>query len=184
MLGTMYTDITGAFPVGSFKNMQYIFATYIYDLNAIIVQPMPSCTDSLFIAAFFEVFVIFRACDYQPALNVMDNKCSKTVEKHNRANKMNIQLVPPHSHHINALERAIATFKKTLSPPSQLLTCFAPNSFGTNFYHKSNLHSIFYGSPIATRVFQPTRNFMVCLISTKCPLPLLGQKHWFTMILH
>jgi hypothetical protein len=33
MLGTLYTNITGAFPVQSFKNMQYIFVTYIYDLN-------------------------------------------------------------------------------------------------------------------------------------------------------
>jgi hypothetical protein len=35
--GTMYTDLTGAFPIRFFKNMQYIFVTYIYDLNAIIV---------------------------------------------------------------------------------------------------------------------------------------------------
>jgi hypothetical protein len=36
----MYTDLTGAFPVRSFKNMIYIFVAYIYDLNAIIVRPM------------------------------------------------------------------------------------------------------------------------------------------------
>jgi hypothetical protein len=35
--GTMYTDLTGAFPIRSFKNMQYIFVAYIYDLNTIIV---------------------------------------------------------------------------------------------------------------------------------------------------
>jgi hypothetical protein len=42
----MYTDITGVFPVWSFKNMQYIFVAYIYNLNAIIVGPMPPRTDS------------------------------------------------------------------------------------------------------------------------------------------
>jgi hypothetical protein len=82
MLGTMYTGITGAFPVQSFKNMQYIFVAYIYNLNSTIVQPMPSCTDSLFITTFSKVFAILRACNYQPALNVMDNECSKVVEKH------------------------------------------------------------------------------------------------------
>ncbi len=56
--GTMYTDLTGAFPVRSFKNMQYIFVVYIYDLNAIIVHPMPSQTNTSFIAAFTEVFNI------------------------------------------------------------------------------------------------------------------------------
>jgi hypothetical protein len=111
-LGTVYTNITGAFPIWSFMNMQYIFVPYTYDLNAIIVQPMQSLTDSLLIATFSEVFTILCACDNQPALNVMDNECSKAVEKHIRSNKMDIQLVPPHSHHINAVEHAIATFKE------------------------------------------------------------------------
>jgi hypothetical protein len=57
-LGTMYTDLTGAFLVRSFKNMQYIFVVYIYDLNTIIVRPMPSRTDASFITAFTEVFNI------------------------------------------------------------------------------------------------------------------------------
>jgi hypothetical protein len=56
--GTMYTDLTGAFPVRSFKNMQYIFVVYIYDLNAIIIHPMPSQTNSSFIATFTDVFNI------------------------------------------------------------------------------------------------------------------------------
>jgi hypothetical protein len=44
--GTMYTDITGAFPVRSLKSMQYVFVAYIYDLNAIIVQAILSCIDA------------------------------------------------------------------------------------------------------------------------------------------
>jgi hypothetical protein len=40
MTGTMYTDLTGAFPVRSFKNIIYIFVAYIYYLNTIIVRPM------------------------------------------------------------------------------------------------------------------------------------------------
>jgi hypothetical protein len=111
-LGTMYTNITGDFSIWSFKIMQYIFVAYILDLNAIIVQLMPSCTDALFIAAFSKVFAILQALYYQPALNAMDNECSKVVENHIRANKMNIQLVPPHNHHINTAECTIATFKE------------------------------------------------------------------------
>jgi hypothetical protein len=71
---------------------------------------MPSCTVSSFIAAFSKVFVILHARDYQPAMNVMVNECSKGVEKHIRANKMYIQLVPLHNHQVNATERAITTF--------------------------------------------------------------------------
>jgi hypothetical protein len=110
--GTMDTDLTGAFPVRSFKNMQYIFVVYIYDLNAIIAHPMPSQTNASFIAAFTDVFNILWAWDYQPAPNVMDNECSKAVKQHIRFNKMEIQLVPPHNHCINATEWAISTFKE------------------------------------------------------------------------
>jgi hypothetical protein len=42
--GTIYTDITGAFPVCSFKSMQCVFVANIYYLNAIIVRAMPSRT--------------------------------------------------------------------------------------------------------------------------------------------
>ncbi len=109
--GTMYTDLTGAFPVRSFKNLKYIFVLYIYDLNDITVCPMPSQSDASFIAAFTEVFNILQAWVYQRTLNIMDNKCSKAVNKHIRSNKMDIQLVPPHNHCINATKHAISTFK-------------------------------------------------------------------------
>jgi hypothetical protein len=72
--GTMYTDITGAFPVHSFKGMQYVFVAYIYDLNAIIIHAMPLCTDASMVSAFTEVITILKAGGYQPALNVMDNE--------------------------------------------------------------------------------------------------------------
>ncbi len=71
--GTMYTNITGAFPVCSFKSMQYIFFAYIYDLNAIIICAMPLRTDASMVSAFTEVITILKAGGYQLALNVMDN---------------------------------------------------------------------------------------------------------------
>jgi hypothetical protein len=71
---------------------------------------MPSRTNASFIAAFTEVFNILQAWDYQPALNVMDNECSKAAEKHIRSNKMEILLVPLHNHHLNAAKCAISTF--------------------------------------------------------------------------
>ncbi len=75
--GTMYTDITGAFPVCSFNSMQYMFVAYIYNLNAIIIRAMPSCTNASItsmVKAFTEVLSILKSGGYDPALNVMDNK--------------------------------------------------------------------------------------------------------------
>ncbi len=110
--GTMYTDITGAFPVRLFKSMQYIFVAYIYDLNAIIIHAMPLCTDASMVSVFTEVITILKAGGYQPALNVMDNECSATVENYIRSEKINIQLVPLHNRRVNATEQAIPTFKE------------------------------------------------------------------------
>ena len=110
--GTMYTDLTGAFPVRSFKSMQYIFVAYVYDLNAIIVRAMPSRTDASMVTAFTEVITTLKTGGYCPALNVMDNECSAAVEKYITSEQINIQLVPPHNHRVNAAERAITTFKE------------------------------------------------------------------------
>jgi hypothetical protein len=115
----------------------------------------------------------------------MDNECSKAVENHIRSNKMNIQIVPLHNHHVNAAERAIATFKEhvvtTLATVDML--CFCPLQILDEFLPQVELTLNLLRFSIATRMFQPTMNFTVHLISTKCPLPLSGQKHWFTMIL-
>jgi hypothetical protein len=108
----MYTDGTGAFLVRSFWNMQYMFVAYIYDLNAILVQAMPSRNDCAMITAFTNILTHLNACGYAPMLNVMDNECSKAVKAHIRTNSMEIHLIPPHNHPVNVAERAIATFKE------------------------------------------------------------------------
>jgi hypothetical protein len=101
-----------SFPDRSFKNMQYIFVAYVYDLNVIIVRAMPTRTNAAMITAFKEVIPVLRTRRYRPALNLMDNKCSTAVEQYICSEKINIQLVPPHNHRANASERAITTFKE------------------------------------------------------------------------
>ncbi len=70
---TMYTNGTGAFPMRSFCNMQYVFEAYIYDLNAILVRAMPSKTDGAMIAAFTDILANLNARRYSPKLNLMGN---------------------------------------------------------------------------------------------------------------
>jgi hypothetical protein len=92
--------------------MQYVFVAYIYDLNAILVRAMPSKNNAAMIATFSDIFSTLAVHGYAPTLNVMDSECSKAVEAHTKANKMNVHLVPPHNHRINAAEHAIATLKE------------------------------------------------------------------------
>jgi hypothetical protein len=98
LTGTMYTNITGAFPVRSFKSTQYVFVAYIYDLNSIIVQAMPSHTNASMVQAFTKVISILKSGGYHLALNVMDNECPSVVKKYIRSESISIQLVPPHNH--------------------------------------------------------------------------------------
>jgi hypothetical protein len=106
--GTMYTNGTGAFPVQSFRNMQYVFVVCIYNLNAILVHAMPSKNNGAMIAVFTDIFANLNTSGYAPMLNLMDNECSKAIKAHIQNNHMDIHLVPPHNHWINAAERAIA----------------------------------------------------------------------------
>jgi hypothetical protein len=92
--------------------MQYMVVAYIYNLDAILVWAIPSRTDGTIIAAFKDILATLNTHGYAPTLNVMDNECSKAVEAHIRSNNMDIHLVPPHNHQVNAAERTIATFKK------------------------------------------------------------------------
>ena len=133
--GTMYTDLTGAFPLRSFHNNTYIFVAYIYDINAILARAMPTKNDAAMITAFKRILDTLRECNITLNLNVMDNECSATVATFIKSNNMKIQLVPPHNHRVNAAERAIATFKNhfianlaTLDPtcPIQLWDEFLP----------------------------------------------------------
>jgi metal-sulfur cluster biosynthetic enzyme len=136
--GTMYTDITGAFPVRSFKSMQYIFVAYVYDLNAIIVRAMPSRTDASMVTAFREVITTLKTGGYCPALNVMDNECSAAVEKYIRSGQINIQLAPRTTIE-STLQKGPSQHSKSISLQlSQLWTCTALSNYGMNFSHKLN----------------------------------------------
>ena len=92
--------------------MQYVFVAYIYDLNAILVRAMLSKNDGAMIVAFKDILATLNTHGYAPTLNVMDNECSKAINAHIWSHNMDIHLVPPHNHHVNAAKRVIATFKK------------------------------------------------------------------------
>jgi hypothetical protein len=125
--GTMYTNVTGAFPVRLFKSMQYIFVAYIYDLNAIIVCAMPLHTNASMVQAFTNMITIPKSQGYQPALKVIDNECSNTVKKYIWSKTIDIQLVSPHNHHVNAAEWAIATFKENFIASLSMFDTLCPH---------------------------------------------------------
>jgi hypothetical protein len=137
--GMMYTNGTGAFPVQSFRNMQYVFVAYIYDLNAILVRAMPSKNDEAMIATLKDILTILNTRGYALRLNVMDNECSKAFKAHIRRNNMDIHLVPPCNHRVNTAERAIATFKEHFISALATVDKDCPLQLWDNFLPKVEL---------------------------------------------
>jgi hypothetical protein len=138
--GTMYTDITSAFPVRSFKSMQYVFIAYIYDHNAIIVRAMPSRTNASMVQAFTKVISILKPGGYHPALNVLDNECSAAVEKYIHSPKHSTSSSSPRTTIEQMLPSVPLPHSRTiLLPPSPLLICFASSNSGMNFSRRSKL---------------------------------------------
>ena len=52
----MYSDLTERFPVEAYWVMQYIFITYIYYENVILMWPMRNKTDAYKVAVFKEIY--------------------------------------------------------------------------------------------------------------------------------
>ena len=95
---TVYTDLTGRFPVRSYSGMQYLFIAHIYTINAILIRPMPSRTDASMIAAFTNIYNYLEAQKCKPKLHVLDNECSQAVRNYVTSKNTTIQLVEPHNH--------------------------------------------------------------------------------------
>ena len=55
MNGTIYTDLTGAFPVTSVRGNKSIFIAYSYDANGILWEPMKSKNDGEMLRVFDKV---------------------------------------------------------------------------------------------------------------------------------
>ena len=82
IIGTIYTDLPGQFPVQSIRNMQYTFVYYAYESNAILVRPMKNRSDESFVVAYKEIYKYLGDRGCKPTLNVTDNECSKAVQNY------------------------------------------------------------------------------------------------------
>jgi len=112
-LGTMHTDLPpGPFPVRSFTSTQYICVAYVYDINIILARPMQNRSAESMQKAFQDIITHLDSKGCKPRLNVMDNECCKIIKQYITSQNIDIQLVPPETHRVNAAKRAIATFKE------------------------------------------------------------------------
>ena len=109
--GTVYTDLTGKFPVTSRMGNKYILVLYHYDSNAILFRPMKNRSDAEAVRCYKNIYTFLSERNCAPKLNIMDNEASRAVKRFITNTTAKYQLVEPHNHRVNAAERAIRTFK-------------------------------------------------------------------------
>jgi len=105
--GTIYTDQTGNFPTTSYHGKQCQFVASEYRSNTILVRALRDQSEQSLMEAFRDIYEYLTERGFKPKLNVMDNQCSKAIEKYIRSTKATIQLVNPDDHRVNAAECAI-----------------------------------------------------------------------------
>ncbi len=109
--GTIYSDNIGRFPMQSLEGALYLFLLYDYRSNAILVKPLKTMDHKEFVKAFQEQVTYLKKKGLKPKFNVIDNIVSKAVQEFLESENINIQIVEPHNHPVNAVGRAIQTFK-------------------------------------------------------------------------
>ena len=63
---TIYSDLTGRFPVESYDGKNYIFIAHVYKLNSIFMVPMKDRENKSMIAAYEEVHDKLDAKGHRP----------------------------------------------------------------------------------------------------------------------
>jgi hypothetical protein len=107
-----HIDLTGRFPVTSYRGNAYVLVMVNEDSNFIHLIPMKNRTASAYTQAILEGYTFFTACNNKPHFIKMDNELSNEAINLIKT-KLNLQLevAPPHNHRTNRAERAIRTFK-------------------------------------------------------------------------
>jgi hypothetical protein len=133
--GTVYSNLTGAFPFMSLEGNVCFLVVYYYETNAIMAVPIANFTDDAILKAFRQQFELLKSKGHKIRLNVMDNQACTVVKKYLTTKECKNMLVEPNNHRVNAAERAIQTFKAHFISalattdsdfPLQLWDCLTP----------------------------------------------------------
>ena len=76
---TIYSNLTGRFPVQLYKGMQYIFVAYIYKITTTLIHPVKSRQDPGMVETFTSVYNKLVAMGHQPKHHVLGNTFFRAV---------------------------------------------------------------------------------------------------------
>ena len=108
----IHADLTARFPVTSRKGNQYLLVACWHGYCHF--ELLSSRKSDCYIAAYTKVLAFFRGLGHIPAILRLDNETSDKLEAYLRAEKIDIQFVPPGNHRALKAERNIRTSKNHL----------------------------------------------------------------------
>ena len=108
---TIYSDLTGRFPVQSYEGMQYIFVAYVYKINTILMHPMKLRADPAMVTAFTSIYNKLAATSHQPKHHVLDNECSGAVQQFLEKKGVTRKNVDANNYKVDATEPTVKTAK-------------------------------------------------------------------------
>ena len=107
----IYNNLTGSFPFMLLDGSICFFVLYHYESNCILATPIKGVDDKTIFEAYKMYFEELTSKGFKPKLNLMDNQAIKYIKQYLSENECKLQLAEPHNHRVNAVERAIQTFK-------------------------------------------------------------------------
>ena len=115
------SDQTGKFPITSPRGHKSIFVFYHYDTNNINGIAIKRCNTTDICDTWQTAYQLLKAHDEAPNIHILDNKCPRDMKTIFKEAQVEYQLVSPHIHRRNAVERVIRTYKNHLI--TGLYTC-------------------------------------------------------------
>ena len=101
----------GKFPMTSTLGNKYVLLMYVFDANAILVEPFKRRSGSHILEAYTKKVGHLTNRGYIPRLHCLDNEASVSLNKFNRQEVIGYQLVSPQIYCVNATDLAIITWK-------------------------------------------------------------------------
>jgi hypothetical protein len=102
--GTLWSNLTGAFPFMSLKGNVCFLVVYHYESNVILAVPIPNFTDESILAAYQTQFKLLETKGHKIQLNVMDNQACNVVRTYLATKGCHNMIVEPNNHRVNAAE--------------------------------------------------------------------------------
>ena len=108
---TIYSDLTGKFPIISIHGTTAMFIMYDWTTNAILATPIKEAKAEKIVECFKKDITYLSKRGFNPVYNVIENLATNAINIYLESENIKVQFVTPYDHIVNAEERAIQTFK-------------------------------------------------------------------------